>query len=66
MQSSRKGREAIRSVPFTLGGNTRGGKGSHRLRDAPWGVSGSNHILGTSALWWDPGKESPLSWFENQ
>ena len=34
--------------------------------DLPWGVSGSNHILGTPDLGSDLGKMNPLGWLEDQ
>lgn len=38
----------------------------HGQGDSPWGVRGSSHMLGTSALRSDTRTMSPLSWFENQ
>ena len=61
MESSKKGREAIRLRPTSV----EVGGGYHRLRDPPWGVKSSSHILGTTAMGFNTGKRSPLSWFEN-
>ena len=56
----RKGREAIRSGPVSLGGDTKEEGDPYR------GVNGSSHILGTPALRTNTGKTSLLSYLENQ
>ena len=67
MELGRKVRQAIRSGPVPLRRDTDGGRGLHRHRDPPWGVSGSSHILGgTPDLGFDARKMSPLRWLENQ
>lgn len=47
-------------------GDTEEERGDHRLRDPPWRVRGSGHIIGIPALKSDTRKISPLSWSEHQ
>ena len=49
------------SRPVPLGGDTANTDGSHRLRDRPWGVRKSNHILGDLAVGPKPGRWVPLA-----
>lgn len=64
-ESGREGREAIRSEPLPLGGDSEE-KGDNTGGDLPWGVNGSGHILGALVLGSDKGKRSPLGWLEGQ
>ena len=66
-ESGRKGREAIRLGPLSLGGNTEG-KGNYMGLEilSPWGVRCLSHILDTPGLGSNTRKTSPLSWFGNQ
>ena len=48
------------------GGGTEDEGGNHRLRDPPWGVRGSGHIIGIPSLESDTSKISPLHWSERQ
>ena len=65
-QPGKKGREAIWWRPAPLVGGTEEEGGNHRLRDPPWAVRSSGHIIGIPALESDTRKISPLHWSEHQ
>lgn len=63
-EGGREEGEAIGLGPVLLAGNT--DEEITCAWDLPWGVSGSNHILGTPDLGSDLGKMNPLGWLEDQ
>ena len=64
MESSRKGREAIRSGPATLGGN-REEEGSTEAQRSFLGSEQLDHIRGAPVLGSYTGEMSPIDWLED-
>lgn len=63
MELGKNIREAIRSGPMPLGRISEG-KEDYMVGDPPWGVSGSDHILGVPVLVSNTGKMSRLGLLE--